>query len=88
MKCEQISPSSVLVQNVKGLDSEKKINGNGVARTLKSYAHQRETTRSSSDSLQLRPFSKWNFSKRKEFAPRGSEFFPLKAVLYGIYLIR
>ena len=25
----------------------------------KSYAHQRETTISSNDSLQLRPFSKW-----------------------------
>ena len=31
---------------------------NGVARTLKSYSHQRETTGSSSNSLQLLPFSK------------------------------
>ena len=32
---------------------------NGVARTLKKkYAHQRETTGTSSDSLQSRPFSK------------------------------
>ena len=30
-------------------------NNNGVARTLKSYADQRETTGSNSDSLQLRP---------------------------------
>ena len=32
---------------------------NLVARTLKKYAHQRETTGSSSDSLRLCPFSKW-----------------------------
>ena len=31
---------------------------NGVARTLKSYAHRRETTGSSIDSLHLLPFSK------------------------------
>ena len=35
---------------------------NGVARMLKSYAHQRETTGSSNDFLQLRPFSNGNFS--------------------------
>ena len=29
-------------------------------------------------------FQNWNFSKRKEFAPRGSEFFPLRAVPYGM----
>ena len=32
---------------------------NGVARTLNCYAHQMETTGSSSDTLHLRPFSKW-----------------------------
>ena len=32
---------------------------NCVARTLKSYAHLRETTGSNNDSLQLHPFSKW-----------------------------
>ena len=32
---------------------------NGIARTLKKYAHQRKTTGSSNDSLDLRPFSKW-----------------------------
>ena len=26
------------------------------------------------------PFQNGNFSERKEFAPRGSEFFPLRAV--------
>ena len=30
------------------------------------------------------PFQNGNFSKRKEFALRGSEFFPLKAILYGM----
>ena len=30
------------------------------------------------------PFQNGNFSKKKEFAPRGSEFFPLGAVPYGI----
>ena len=28
------------------------------------------------------PFHNENFSERKEFAPRGSEFFPLRAVPY------
>ena len=52
----------------------------------KSYVHQRETIGSSSDSLlQLRPFSKLEpLLKKKEFAPRGSEFFPLSAVPYGM----
>ena len=30
------------------------------------------------------PFQNRNFSERKEFAPRGSEFFPLRAVPYGM----
>ena len=30
------------------------------------------------------PFQNGNFSYRKEFAPRGSEFFPLRAVAYGM----
>ena len=34
----------------------------GVARTLKKYTHQRETSVSSNDSLLLRPFSNDNFS--------------------------
>ena len=54
------------------------VKDNGVARTLKNYAHQRETSGTSSDSLQLRPFSKWELLlKEQKFAPRGSEFFPL-----------
>ena len=49
----------------------------------KCHVQQRETIVSSNDSLQLRPFQNGNFSK-KEFAPRGSEFFPLRAVPYGV----
>ena len=30
------------------------------------------------------PFEKGNFSERKEFAPRGSEFFPLMEIPYGM----
>ena len=50
-----------------------------------------ETTRSSSDSLQLRPFSKSELllkvrirSQEERIAPKGSEFFPLRAVLYSM----
>ena len=51
----------------------------------KVYAHQRETTGSSSDSLHLRPFFKLEiFLKGKNLLPELSEFFPLSAVLYGI----
>ena len=50
----------------------------------KSYAHQRETTGLSSDSLQLCPFSKWKLLLNKEFAPSGSEFFPLRTIQVGM----
>ena len=30
------------------------------------------------------PFRNGNFSERKEFASRGSEFFPLRAISYGM----
>ena len=43
-----------------------------------------ETSRSSSDSLQLHPFAKWELLLNKEFALRGSEFFPLRAAPYGM----
>ena len=60
-------------------------NSNGLPRTLKNtYAHQRATTVSSNDSLQLRPFSKRELLKEKKNAPRGSEFFPLRAVPLGM----
>ena len=45
---------------------------NGVAR----YTHQRETTGSSNDSLQLRPFSKLKTSlKGKNLLPEGANSF-------------
>ena len=44
---------------------------------MNSYARQRET----SSSIQFR---NGNFYKRIEFAPRGSEFFSLRAVPYGM----
>ena len=63
----------------------------------KSYAQKREIIGSSSDSLRLRPFLKWELlikericSQKKEFAPKGSKFskgskfFPLRAVPYGM----
>ena len=52
----------------------------GIARTL----NKLRTSKGDSASLQLRPFSNGNFVKSKEFAPRGSEFFPLKAVPNGM----
>ena len=60
---------------------------NGVATKLKIYAHQRETIGTSSDFLQLRPFSKCELLKGNNSLPEGasgSEFFPLRAVLYGM----
>ena len=44
---------------------------NGVARKLKSYAHQRETTGSSNDSFQLHSFSIWELLLRA--VPYGTE---------------
>ena len=46
---------------------------NGVARALKKLRTSKETTLSSNDSIQLRPFSKWELL-------RESKFFPLRAV--------
>ena len=44
----------------------------------KCYTLQRETTGSRNDSLQLRPFSKWDFLlKERIYSQRGEEFFPL-----------
>ena len=50
----------------------------------KSYVHQRETTGTSNDSLQLRPFLKWEILLKKRTCPRGSELFPLRVVPYGM----
>ena len=44
--------------------------------------HQRETTGSSSDSLQLGPFSKWELLKEKNLLPEGANSF-----LYEQFLI-
>ena len=50
------------------------------------FAHRRETSGTSSDSDQLRPFHKWDFSYRRavrfEFAPAGSQVFPFRAIPY------
>ena len=51
-------------------------------RTLKSYAHQRETTGSSNDSLQLRLFKMGTSLEGKHLLPEGANSF-----LYEQYLI-
>ena len=56
-----------------------------MARTRKKYAHQGDTTGTSSDYLQLRSFLKIETSlKGKNLLPSGSEFFPLRAVPFGM----
>ena len=55
----------------------------GVARTLKNYTHQRETTVSSNDSLQLHPFSKWELLLKERICSQ-SKFLPLR---YGKSLL-
>ena len=40
--------------------------------------------RSSSDSIQLHPFLSWEVLLKERIAPRGSKFFPLRAVPYGM----
>ena len=50
----------------------------------KSYAHQRETTGSSNDSLQLRPFSNSETSLKGKNPPPKSEFLPLWVVPYRL----
>ena len=60
---------------------------NGVARTLKKL---RTSSTLKGDYWNKQLFSSiaslhnWNFSKRKEFAPRGSKFFPLRAGPFGM----
>ena len=50
------------------------------------YAHQRETTVLSNDSLQLHPFSKWELLLKERICYQGGggggggEFFPFRAV--------
>ena len=67
---------------------------NGVARMLKSCTHQRGTTGSSSASLQLNPFSKWELLLKEiiRSLSQREQFFPLRAVpcspLNVIFLLR
>ena len=55
------------------------IRNNGIARTLKNYAHQRETTRSSSDPLQLRPFSKWELLLKERICSQSERIISFKS---------
>ena len=64
-----------------GEGSDKSVFTVALPECRKKYTHQRETTGSSSDSLQLRPFSKWELEKD---VPRGSEYFPLRTVAYDM----
>ena len=58
---------------------------NGVARTLKKSAHNKGRLLDQAVILfSCVPFQNGNFSERKEFAPRGSEFFPLRTVPCGL----
>ena len=58
---------------------------NGVARKLKKITHMKGRLLDQAVILfNCAPFQIGNFSQRKGFAPRGSEFFLLRAVLYGI----
>ena len=61
------------------------VGDNSVARKLKKKTHIKERLLDQAMVLFICvPFQNGNFSKRKEFAPRGSEFFPLRAVPYGM----
>ena len=67
------------------MDGQQYICLNGLARTLKSYAHQRETTESSNDSLQLRPFSKWELLLKERICSQREQIltFMSSSLLYG-----
>ena len=52
---------------------------NGLARTLKSYAHQRETAVSSNDSLQLCPFSKWELLLKERICSQRERILSFKS---------
>ena len=51
----------------------------GVARTLKSYAHQMETTASSKDSLQLCSFSKWELHLKEKICSQREQILSFKS---------
>ena len=52
------------------------------SQNAKSYTHQRKLLDQAVILSNCVPFQNENFSERKEFAPRRSEFFPLRAVPY------
>ena len=52
---------------------------NDVARTLKIVAHRRETTGSSIESLQLRPFSKWELLLKKRICSQRERILSFKS---------
>ena len=58
---------------------------NGIARTLENVTHIKGRLLLQAVILfNCVPFHNGNFSKRKEFAPRGSKYFPFRAVPYGM----
>ena len=59
--------------------------GNDVARTLKSYAQKRETMGSSSDSLPLSPFSKWELLLKERICSQRERILSFKSssIWYG-----
>ena len=61
----------------------------GVAKTLKSYAHQREITGSSSVSLQVRPFSKWELLLKERICSQRERILSFKSssLWYGKSLL-
>ena len=56
----------------------------GVARTPKSYAHLRETTGSNSDSLQLRPFLKWELILKERICSQRERILSFKSIFNGM----
>ena len=49
------------------------------SQNMKSYAHQREPTGSSSDLVQLRPFSKWELLSKESICSQRERFLSLKS---------
>ena len=62
---------------------------NDVARTLKRYAHQREATVSSNDSLKLHPFSKWKRLQKERICSQRARIllFKSSSLRYGKSLL-
>ena len=57
---------------------------NGVARTLKVTHIKARLLDQAMILFKYVPFQNENFALRKEFAHRGSKFFPIRAVPYGM----